>query len=432
MNLGIENEYQEFKESLSQLDKGLKSLTAMLNRHKRGSVFFGVKDNGDVIGLTIGKNTLMDIRLKASELIKPKVIINIEQLEDEKHRQYIKISSTGSDIPYSFDGRFYNRSVASDEQVDTNILRKMLTSGNNDLITEIKSKRQDLTFKQMNSFLSGKGMHVKDDEAFYRSLSLYNDDGYFNLMALLLSDQNDVSIKVVEFDGSDKTTMSKRTEYGFQSLLVATDNIQKYFKSINVTKVELADGYRKETPLFSYDAFHEALVNAMVHNEWRSMVPPSVFVYTDRIEIVSYGSLPYELSKEEFFKGVSCPVNNKLLGIFIDGEFAEQSGHGIPKITENCGKDCFDIESNTLTVTIRFNYESDMEKIQKVKAASYELLSESQRKVAEYLKENPNSTLSEVSEKTSLSLSGVKKIVAKLQELAIIERVGSKKDGYWK
>lgn len=36
MNLGEENEYQEFKESLSQLDKGLKSISAMLNKHGRG------------------------------------------------------------------------------------------------------------------------------------------------------------------------------------------------------------------------------------------------------------------------------------------------------------------------------------------------------------------------------------------------------------
>lgn len=32
MNLGHENETLEFKESLGQLDKGLKSIIAMLNR----------------------------------------------------------------------------------------------------------------------------------------------------------------------------------------------------------------------------------------------------------------------------------------------------------------------------------------------------------------------------------------------------------------
>ena len=78
MNLGKENETQEFKESLSQLDKGLKSLVAMLNRSGAGTVYFGVKDNGDVKGLDIGKNTLMDIRQKIADLIEPKIVCEIQ------------------------------------------------------------------------------------------------------------------------------------------------------------------------------------------------------------------------------------------------------------------------------------------------------------------------------------------------------------------
>lgn len=59
MNLGQENENQEFKQSLSQLDKGIKSLTAMLNRNQKGIVYFGVDDNGKVKGLLIGKKNII-------------------------------------------------------------------------------------------------------------------------------------------------------------------------------------------------------------------------------------------------------------------------------------------------------------------------------------------------------------------------------------
>ena len=70
MNLGMENETQEFKLSLSQLDKGLKSLAAMLNRNGYGTVFFGVDDDGTVKGLMIGKKTLI---LKKLLLIQTKL-----------------------------------------------------------------------------------------------------------------------------------------------------------------------------------------------------------------------------------------------------------------------------------------------------------------------------------------------------------------------
>ena len=58
MNIGTENETTEFKKSLSQLDKGLKSLSAMLNRNGYGTVYFGVNKDGEVNRkVTVGKST---------------------------------------------------------------------------------------------------------------------------------------------------------------------------------------------------------------------------------------------------------------------------------------------------------------------------------------------------------------------------------------
>ena len=79
MNINLkENEEIEFKESLAQLDKGLKSLSAMLNKNNYGSIYFGVKDNGDICGVSVGNNTLKDIRQRVKELIKPQIMIHLE------------------------------------------------------------------------------------------------------------------------------------------------------------------------------------------------------------------------------------------------------------------------------------------------------------------------------------------------------------------
>lgn len=43
MDPGRKNEYQEFTESVAQLDKGLRSITAMLNKHDEATVYLGVK-----------------------------------------------------------------------------------------------------------------------------------------------------------------------------------------------------------------------------------------------------------------------------------------------------------------------------------------------------------------------------------------------------
>ena len=141
MNLGQENEHQEFKESLSQLDKGLKSISAMLNKHGEATVYFGVKDNGDICGLTVGKNTLMDIRNRIRDKIEPRIYPEIKELQDDG-KNYIRVTAKGKDIPYSADGRYYIRVVSADEQADNAILRKMLASSDADMIRQKESPEQ--------------------------------------------------------------------------------------------------------------------------------------------------------------------------------------------------------------------------------------------------------------------------------------------------
>ena len=46
-----ENENIEFKISLGQLDKGLETLSAMLNKNGYGKVVYGVNDDAQIIGL---------------------------------------------------------------------------------------------------------------------------------------------------------------------------------------------------------------------------------------------------------------------------------------------------------------------------------------------------------------------------------------------
>ena len=146
MNLGKENENQEFKLGFGQLDKGLKSLTAMLNRGSKGTVYFGVDDDGNVVGMQVGKGTLLKIRSRAAELIEPKIILHIDELFDEVGRSYIRVHAEGADIPYACDGRYYLRTASADEKIGSDLLRKMLASGDADIITQISSEQQELSF----------------------------------------------------------------------------------------------------------------------------------------------------------------------------------------------------------------------------------------------------------------------------------------------
>ena len=288
-----------------------------------------------------------------------------------------------------------------------------------------------MTFRSFFALLSGIGIHPKDTEEFYGNYGLLNHNAEFNVNAYLLSDNNDVSIKVVVFEGETKGVMSKRTEYGKKCILLSVSDILEYFESINVMQVDVTGSKRKEDTLFDFPSFREAWINACLHNDWNEGIGPSVYMYDDRIEIVSYGGLPYALSQEGFFNGTSIPVNKSLLTIFMAAQYARQSGHGVPTIVERYGREVFSFEDGMIKVSIPLSYEREEVLSRKRSALEKNILTKNQKSVYDYLSSNPDSSLQNVADSVGLSLGGVKKICAKLQEYGILERVGSKKDGKW-
>ena len=68
----IEDEFYEFKTSLAELDKGIEALAAMLNKHCKAEVFFGVANDGEAIGINgqIGQETVKKVEKRISELEK--------------------------------------------------------------------------------------------------------------------------------------------------------------------------------------------------------------------------------------------------------------------------------------------------------------------------------------------------------------------------
>ena len=49
-NLGIETEQIEFKKSTGELKEAIASIVAILNKHGAGELYFGVRNNGEIIG----------------------------------------------------------------------------------------------------------------------------------------------------------------------------------------------------------------------------------------------------------------------------------------------------------------------------------------------------------------------------------------------
>ena len=141
-------------------------------------------------------------------------------------------------------------------------------------------------------------------------------------------------------------------------MLYSLDELLRYGDVLNIIQADERNRIveRKEVSLFESKAFNEAIINAILHNKWIEGNEPMISVFSNRIEILSRGSLAPTQTMEGFFLGESVPVNAKLSDIFLQLHISEKSGRGVPKIIETYGKECIEFRKNSIVVKIPFNW----------------------------------------------------------------------------
>lgn len=426
MNIGTETELIEFKKTTGELKEGIISLASMLNKNGKGVLYFGVRNDGEVVGQQVGDRTMREISQGIANAIKPQIIPTIVmELCDDKN--VIKVTVTGDEKPYSAYGKYYMRSADEDREISPQQLRNLMLSVS-DSIVNIESNNQNLTFDQLKTLYAGNNLTLREN-TFAQNLNLLTRSGAYNLMANILADVNSYSIKVAVFRGTDKTDLIKRNEYGYKCMLVAVKQVLDYMEALNDTTVDVGGSLRKESKMFDFSCFREAWLNACLHNRWSKQTPPAVYVFDDRIEIISIGGLPDGLSLDEFYEGKSKPVNLELQQIMVQLDYIEQTGHGVPLIISKYGREVFDITENFITVTIPLK-KSRIEKIN-VQTVKKQAFDEHDEKILRLMKEDSSVKVSEISKKIGIGTTTITKRIRRLREQGIIERIGSKKDGKW-
>ena len=119
----------------------------------------------------------------------------------------------------------------------------------------------------------------------------------------------------VKFSGLNKASISQRSDYGNKSILFAFRQLMNRIQAENICKTDTSVRLRIDTYLYDYNSVNEAIVNSIVHNDW-SITEPQISFYSNRIEILSHGGLPFGLTEEEFYLGYSKPRKAQLMKIF--------------------------------------------------------------------------------------------------------------------
>ena len=136
----------------------------------------------------------------------------------------------------------------------------------------------------------------------------------------------------------------------------------------------------------------EAVINAVVHNDYSYGNSPIVELYSDRIEITSAGGLPQELSQEEFLEGVTAPRNKELIRVFKDVDLIENIGSGVLRILDAYDKSCFKFMDHFLRVSFKyrenpFEYEEKTDKKTNKKTNIKKRVKPQEKDILNYCKE---------------------------------------------
>lgn len=139
--------------------------------------------------------------------------------------------------------------------------------------------------------LPERAYHI-DDSSLKQNFKLKTFSNRYNLLVKLFSDHNSIPLAFVKFNGMDIKNVSERSEYGFESILMALDKIKTRLSGENRCFVNTTVRPRTETFLFDADSVKEAVLNAIVHSKY-SISSPQISLFQDRLEILSHGGFTY-------------------------------------------------------------------------------------------------------------------------------------------
>ena len=449
-----EDEKTELKRILN--DAFEKEVDAFLNT-LGGQILIGIEDNGTVCGVENADQVALSIADRIRNNILPSAMgLFTVEIRQEEMRSYLVVTVAGGlERPYYLKkygmtpNGCYTRigtqaSPMTQSMIDGFFSRRILNTLHN-----VVSPNQELTFTQLKIYYQEKGYDAAGSY-FLKNLDLFTEDGKYNYAAYLMADHNGTSIKVARFRGTEKLDIVERNEFGRCCLIKSALNVLERLNVANTTVVRVGGkAQRKEIRLIDPAALREAVLNAIIHNDYINGAYPVFEIYDDRIEIISSGGLPVGLSEKEFFAGRSLPRNKELMRIFSDMDLCEQLGSGMKKILRIYPQSVFSVSEHF--VDVRFDYaEEAMEILREQNQADNQKpnvsddrindrinviingkITEIERNIMELISEQPNATTDMFCQKTGKTARTVSRALKSLQEKGYLKRIGSRKSGVW-
>ncbi len=342
-----ENSRVEFKQDIKHQDSLLQEIVAFANT-EGGRIIIGVHDKTfQIIGLTKEQKDNIDTKIAniTNDLIRPFLqIITDTTLIDNKLLLIITIPK-GINQPYNTKGAIYIRQGTTKRLLSDKdeILRFYQSSGNlyaDEMIVENTSIK-DVDLNKIKNYLSVQKKNVSNiDKQLLINLGVLKN-GKLSLGGLLFFGNNPQQykpvflIKAVSFFGNSIGGKDYRESLNIQGTIPEMfDAGVRFFKN-NLKYTQQDQNVNLPGILeIAQVAIEELLQNALVHRDYLRNSPIRLLIFDNRIEIISPGKLPNNLTVENIKLGNAVARNNLLVSYCSKIMIYSGLGSGITRSLE--------------------------------------------------------------------------------------------------
>lgn len=441
-----ESQNIEYKESWR--DEYLKWVCGFANA-QGGTIYVGIDDAGNVVGVKNVKKLLEDIPNKIQTNLG--IVADVNKLIKDG-KDYLEIKVKPSSFPISYHGEFHYRSGATRQQLTGIALSEFImqkTGFRWEDVTVDDITVDDLDDESFKIFrkeaLSKKRMTEAElnvsNKELLQKLHLMTD-GRLKRSAVLLfySDpgivQNGSFVKVGKFDERDCVVYHNDLE---ESLIVNASKVidliyQMYLKA----KIGYEHDVRVEEYPFAREAIREAVYNAIAHNCYMYGTPIQIRVMDDAITISNSCILPEGWTVDTLMEPHdSKPYNPDIANVFYRAGFIENWGQGIQKICDECREigaeiPVYELIGTSLRIHFRALESALIDQPKTPNRQGGGIDGGLAEKIVALIRENESITVLEMSETLETPKRTIEREMKKLRDIKRIIREGGNRYGHWK
>jgi len=452
-----EDSTRQFKMDVKNADSLASEMAAFANVNG-GNILIGVADDGSTPGLS-GHDVARINQLisnAASHLVRSPLAVQTENVALENGRIFIVLTvPKGIDKPY-FDknGVIWLKAGADKRRVNSKEeLRRLFQFTKQFHADELPTKAgvdklDKLRFRDFLRDVFKQEYPDSPDELtrLLQNMNLATDDGRLNLAGVLLFAERpewivpQFVVKAIRYPGNKIHVTDYLDTEDFSGPLPKLFEGALAFVMRNLHKVQAGRGVNAPgLPEIPEAVFEELLVNALVHRDYLVSAPIRLFVFDNRIEIISPGHLPNNLTVEKIRTGNSNIRNPILVSYVAKGLLPYHGlGSGIKRALEKWSAIDFtdDHDGCLFTATVRRKPVEELNLADKgaIKVQDAPIkapLSDLQGQLLAIIRLNPAVSYVKLADMTQKDRTTVMRNIGKLKDAGILRRVGSKKTGHW-